>query len=150
MPFEYDIVVEAADHTRALVVECKRMRETSDAEAAEFRQNLTTIERQLRDAFFMLALPTKLFLWGPGGPADAQPDFAAPAKAVLGTYLGRWVDQPGGPLSESIAIAMSSWLGDLACGIRVPDPQSEADRMIVQSGLLARIKGGLVRTQVAA
>jgi len=150
MPFEYDIVVDAADHTRTLIVECKRMRETSDAEAARFRQNLARHERALRDAYFMLVLPTKLFLWVPSAALDAPPDFTAPARTVLATYLGRWADQPGGPLSESLAIAISSWLSDLLNGIREPDPQSEPDRMMVQSGLLIRIKGGSVRTQVAA
>ncbi len=150
MAFEYDIVVEAPDHTRVLVVECKRMRETSDTQATQFRESLATQERGLRNAFFMLALPAKLFLWKPDVALDAQPDFTAPARAVLGTYLGPWADQPGGPHSESLEIAISSWLSDLQNGIRNPDPRSEADRMIVQSGLLDQIKGGSVRMQVAA
>jgi hypothetical protein len=150
MPFEYDIVVEAANRDRVLVVECKRIKETSDVEAAYWRRSLQMHGRELGTAFFMLAFPTKLFLWKAQTSLDAAPDFSAPANPVLKKYLGHWADQPGGPLSESLEIAISSWLSDLASGIRDPDPNSAPERMIMQSGLLERIKGGIVRTQVSA
>jgi len=34
--------------------------------------------------------------------------------------------------------------------LREPDPKSEADQMLVTSGLYAQIKGGIVRTEVDA
>lgn len=150
MPFEYDIVVEAPDRTRVLVVECKRIRDTSDVEAASVRRQLQAYGADLGDTFFLFASPTKLFLWEPSTTQDAPPDFTASARPVLKGYLGHLADRPGGPLSESLEIAFASWLSDLSNGIRKPDPESEPERMIVQSGLLDRIKGGIVRTQVAA
>jgi hypothetical protein len=150
MPFEYDIVVDTPDRTRVLVVECKRMKDIPDVEAARWRRNFQMHGRDLGAAFFMLASPTQLFLWKADTALEAPPDFTAPAKPVLKRYLSHLADQPGGPLSESLQIAISSWLSDLSDAIREPDPDSEPERMIVQSGLLDKIKGALVRTQVSA
>lgn len=150
MPFQYDIVVETADGTRALVVECKRMKVTSVTDAANVRRNLKAHARDLSPAFFMLASHTGIFLWRAEAAPDAQPEFNAPAKPVLKRYLGSVADRPGGPLPESLEIAISSWLSDLVSGIRAPDLDSEPERMVVESGLLAKIKDGLVRTHVLA
>lgn len=148
--FEYDIVVEAPDHTRVLVVECKRMKLTSDTEAAQLRRSLMSLGRDLAAAYFMLALPTGIFLWKGDAAADASPQFSAAVKPVLQSYLGPVADRPGGPRSESLEIAVSSWLSDLASGIRKPDSHSEPERMIVQAGLFERLKGGVVKMHVSA
>lgn len=150
MRLEYDIVVEAPDRTRVLIVECKRAKESSDTDAVHWRRNLQAHGLNPNSEFFLLAFPTKLFLWRADRPPNASPDFSAPAKPVLKRYLGRVADQPGGPLPESLEIAFSSWLNDLASGVRQPDASSEPEQMVVQSGLLERIKGGRVRTQVVA
>lgn len=149
MPFLYDIVVETSDRSRVLVVECKRMKVSADVDAATLRRNLASHGVDLGAAFFMLALPANLFLWSPRSAMDALPAFRAAAKPVLKSYLGPLADQPSGPLPESLEIAVSTWLSDLAAGIREPDPASEPERMIVESGLLAAIKGGIVRTHVS-
>jgi hypothetical protein len=150
MRLEYDIVVEAPDRTRVLVVECKRTKESSDVGATKWRRNLQVHGLNVDSEFFLLAFPTKLFLWKAGTPAHANPDFSAPSMPVLKRYLGRVADQPRAPLPESLEIAFSTWLSDLANGVRKPDASSEPERMLVQSGLLERIKGGRVRTQVVA
>lgn len=150
MRLEYDIVVEAPDRTRVLVVECKRAKESSDTDAVRWRRNLQVHGLNVDSEFFLLAFPTKLFLWKADRPPNASPDFSAPSKPVLKRYLGRVADQPGGPLPESLEIALSSWLNDLANGVREPDLASEPEQMIVESGVLDRIKGGRVRTQVVA
>lgn len=150
MPFQYDIVVETADGTRALVVECKRMKVTSAIQAAEVRRSLQAYARDLSPAFFMLAFHTGIYLWRAEAAPGAQSEFSAAAKPVLQRYLGSVADRPGGPLPESLEIAISSWLSDLVSGIREPDPDSEPERMVVDSGLLAQIKGGIVRTHVSA
>lgn len=150
MPFQYDIVVETADGTCVLVVECKRMKVTSAVQAAELRRSLQAHSRALSPAFFMLAFHTGIFMWRAEAASDAQPEFSAAAKPVLTRYLGAVADRPGGPLPESLEIAISSWLSDLVSGIREPDLDSEPERMVVESGLLAKIKGGIVRTRIAA
>jgi hypothetical protein len=150
MPVEYDIVIETSDRTRVLVVECKRIKVTTPADAAHLRRSFQDYAPNASADYFMLALPTALFLWKGDADPDAPPQFSAPAKPVLQSYLGAIADRPGGPRPESLEIAMSSWLGDLASSIRKPDPASEPDRMMVESGLFARLSGGMVRMHVAA
>ena len=143
-----DITIETRDRRRVLVVECKRGKETSPLKAAQWRRNYLAHGIHLDVPYFLLAFPTTFFLWRASRDANAAPDFTAPAKSVLSRYLGKIADRPDGPLEESLEIALSTWLNDLATGIRQPEPGSEADQMLVQSGLLAQIKDGVVRTQV--
>lgn len=150
MPVEYDIVIETSDRARVLVVECKRMTVTTPADAAHVRRSFQGYAPNLSADYFMLALPTELFLWKGDADPDAPPQFSAPARPVLQSYLGTVADRPGGPRPESLEIAISSWLGDLASSIRKPDPDSEPERMILESGLFERLRGGIVRTHVSA
>jgi hypothetical protein len=148
MTVHADIVIETRDRRRVLVVECKRAKETSPSQAARWRRNYLAHGLDSAVPYFLLAFPTALFLWRANHDMHAVPDFTAPAKSVLKRYLGAIADQPDGPLEESLEIAFSTWLNDLAAGIRQPDIGSEADQMLVRSGLLAQIKDGIIRTQV--
>jgi hypothetical protein len=149
MAVQPDIVVETPDRRRVLVVECKRAKETSPSQAARWRRNYLVHGLDSGVPYFLLAFSTALFLWRENHDMNAEPDFTAPAKSILQRYLGAAIaDRPGGPLEESLEIAFSTWLSDLANGIREPDVSSEADQMLVQSGLFAQIKDGVVRTQV--
>jgi len=95
----------------------------------------------------MLALPATIHVWKPQDDISAPATFKASAASVMRDYLGAIADQPGGPRPESLELAISSWLGDLAGGIRKPVDSSEADAMLVTSGLYDRIKGGYLRTE---
>jgi hypothetical protein len=140
-----DIVVESPTGRRVLIVECKSTKRSTPEDAAQVRRNFLAHNQFPADAFFLLAMPTKLFLWGndPGG--GSAPSFSADARPVLREYLGPIADQEGGPRGESLELAIASWLGDLTSNLRSAD-QSDADRMLVESGLLDKIKGGRVRT----
>jgi len=150
MALRADIVVESPDQRRILVVECRRAQATSSEQAMRWRRNFVAHGLDSEVPYFLLALPTELFLWRANANITALPDFSAPATDVLKRYLGLIADQPGGPLEESLEIAFSSWLSDLAHGVRQPDAHSEAEQMLVSSGLLEIMRGGTVRTQVAS
>jgi hypothetical protein len=140
-----DIVVDSATGSRILFVECKITRKSTPEEAAQVRRNLLAHSQLPADAFFLLAMPSRLFLWSKDRGKDAPPSFTADAQPVLRDYLGTIADQEGGPRGESLELAIASWLGDLVSNLRTPD-KSDADRMLVESGLLDKIKGGRVRT----
>jgi hypothetical protein len=150
MAVQADIVVESPDERRVLIVECKRTKDVSNEQAARWRRNYVAHGLDAHVPYFLLAFSSGLFLWRANTNIDAPPDFTAPAKPVLKRYLGPIADQVDGPIEESLEIAFSTWLSDLASGIRKPDADSEADQMLVDSGLLAKIKNGKLRTQVAA
>ena len=148
MAFQADIVIESPDRRRILIVECKRASDASREHAVRWRRNFVAHGLDSEIPYFLLVFPTGLFLWRANANVEAPPDFSAPARSVLQRYLGSIAEQPGGPLEESLEIAFSSWLNDLAHGVRQPDVHSEADQMLVASGLLERIRGGILGTQV--
>lgn len=148
MALQADIVIESPDRRRILVVECKRAQDTSRQHAVHWRRNFVAHGLDAEVPYFLLAFSSGLFLWRANENIEAPPDFTAPAQSVLKRYLGSIADQPGGPLEESLEIAFSTWLSDLAHGVRQPDALSEADQMLVTSGLLEEMRGGTLRTQV--
>jgi len=113
---------------------------------AHLRRNLLVHNQLPADAFFLLAIPSRLFLWSWDRDINAAPNFTADAQPVLRDYLGPIANQKGGPRGESLELALASWLGDLTSNIRSSD-KSDVDRMLVDSGLLDKIKGGRVRTE---
>jgi hypothetical protein len=141
-----DIVVDSPAGQRVLFVECRATRKSTPEDAAHVRRNLIAHSQLPSDAFFLLAMTSKLFLWDKDGAANAAPNFTADAQPVLRDYLGSIADQEGGPRGESLELAIASWLGDLTSNLRRPD-KSDADRMLVDSGLFEKIKGGRVRTE---
>ena len=149
MPVEADIVLETPQHHRLLVVECKWMKEPSLRKAAELRDSLTPFW-SMEFEYFMLVLRTGIHVWKRTSPAGSPPDFWASAKAVWRDYLGDLAEKPQGPRSETMSMAISSWLNDLANNVREPDVNSEADQMLVQSGLLGRMKNGVIQRHVTA
>jgi hypothetical protein len=147
MPAKADIVLDSPLRGRLLLVECKWAKESSPASAAHLRDSLSRLWNS-DAAFFMLAFRTGLYLWKKDTAPNAPPDFVSPAKQVLREYLGKLADQADGPRAESMELAIASWLSDLASDLRKPDPKSEADQMLVKSGLYEQMKHGIVRTEV--
>jgi hypothetical protein len=139
-----NIVVDSPTGSRILFVECKTTRKLTSEAATQVRRNLITHRELSADAIFLLATPSTLFLWNKDPEVDAVPSYTADARPLFRDYLGKIVDQEGGPRGESLELAISSWLGDLVSKLRSPS-KSDADRMLAESGLLEKIKHGRVR-----
>jgi hypothetical protein len=150
MPVSADIVVDSLNRQHLLLVECMAVGESKPADAIGVRRGLIIHGYAVKSVFFMVAFSKALYLWQPDCAIDAPPTFTASPLSVLREYLGRIADQPGGPLAESLELAISSWLGDLAGGLRTPKTASEADQMLLASGLYDQIKGGDVRRELEA
>jgi hypothetical protein len=150
MPPTFDIGVYGQDGRLVLVVEVKAGTGISLDSAAGLRTNLLA-HGLLSDApYFLLASPRNLLLWKSETPANGPADFMASADPVLRDYLPTRTGQGGTFRSESLQLAMLSWLGDLASAVRTPDLSSEPDRMIVDSGLYDAIHFGEVKSEVPA
>jgi hypothetical protein len=98
----------------------------------------------------MLVLRTGVHLWKRDTPPGSQPDFRASAQDIWRDYLGELAEKPQGPREESMELAVSAWLNDLANNVSKPDPDSTADQMLVESGLYDRMKNAVVRRHVNA
>lgn len=145
-----DILLESPTGRRVLLVECKAVIHSSPKSAAHLRRNLLFHSAGTSAAFFMLATPSALYLWNEEAQPDELPLFSSDSKQVLREYLGPLVDRSGGPRGESIERAIASWLSDLAGQLRKPEATSQADQMLIASGLYEQMKDGVVRTGVDA
>jgi hypothetical protein len=93
----------------------------------------------------MLAFTGALYLWRKETPSDALPDFIASPDSIWRAYVGELAMGPEGIRAEGVEIAVSFWLNDLACGIRKLNSRSEADQMLVRSGLYEQMRCGFIR-----
>jgi hypothetical protein len=148
MTIEADIVVETPQR-RVLLVECKWIKEPSAKKATDLRDNFAQLSTEQAD-FFMLALRTGLHIWRRETPSGRPPDFTASTKQIWREYLGKMAERPDAIRSEAMEFAVASWLNDLANDVRAPNSTSEADQVLLQSGVYQRIKNGVVRTHVRA
>jgi len=83
-----DIVVDSPTGRRVLFVECKTTRKSTPEEAAHVRRNLLAHSQLPADAFFLLAIPSRLFLWNRDRGVDAAPNFTATPSRFYETTLG--------------------------------------------------------------
>lgn len=148
MAAEADIVLETRSK-RLLLVQCTWMKEPTVADATETRDSLAELW-SIDFEYFMLALHTELHLWRKDAPAGSRPLFTASAKHIWRDYLGKLADNPEALRGPAIAIAVGAWLNDLANKVAKPDPGSEADQLLLKSGLYDQMQGGVVRRHVPA
>ena len=72
--------------------------------------------------------------------ADAPPNYAIRTWDALRDYLAAWSEQPPRLGEETLELALISWLRDVADSKHSLRPESEADRMLIESGLYDAIK----------
>jgi hypothetical protein len=145
-PLPADIEFESRLRRTVLVVECKFTTDESAASAARQRNRFVVGDVDVPPgAFFMMAFPTRFHLWRPDASADAPPAWSVDAKPVLRRYLGDVANKVPWPGTWCTRFAVSAWLDALAAPIREPDT-SEAEQMLVDTGLYELMKGGSIRS----
>jgi hypothetical protein len=144
MPDKFDLVLESPRGRRVLLVKCKWAMKFPPEHAAYFRQALS--EMWDFDApFFMLAFTGGLYLWKQETATGALPDFMASPESIWRAYVGTLPPGPNGIRAEGVEMAVRFWLSDLAWGIRKLDMHSDADQMLVSSGLYEQMPNADVR-----
>jgi hypothetical protein len=148
MQSRFDIAAYSPNRQLVLLAEVKWLKEASEENAIFFRRNLINNKLLPRIPYFLIAYRNALYLWKESTAADSPPDFKAAAKPVLKKYLGTVAENDPGPGPEGMETAVKLWLSDLASGVEDPDPQSAADKMLVDSGLYDQLKFGEVGRDV--
>jgi hypothetical protein len=148
-PAPADVAVFSKDRRPVLVVEVKGsgMYPTAQS-AAGLRQSLMAHDLLPDVPFFMLATPIQIFLWHGDAPPGAYPNYSAAAKPVLDSYGSRHANREKPVRGGALEIVMFSWLSDVASGARGLSPDSEVDRMLLESGLYEQIQGGAADFEV--
>lgn len=146
MNFHPDIVAYSADGRLQMVCEVKGRQAGSSAAAVKVRRNLLAHEAFPRAPFFVVSFPERLYLWKQGAATtESPPDYTARTDDILDEYLGSWSSHPAQLAEESLVIALSAWLRDVAGAKRAS--RSEADRVAVESGLSSAISHGAVNQE---
>ena len=146
---EADIVVDTPWRGRVLIAEVTWFKDPSIARAVDFRETFSPFWTTDPD-YFMLVLREHFHLWRRETPLDGPPDFSGPIHKVWSKYLGELAKDPEALISQVMEIAIWAWLFDLASGVRQPDPESEADQVLLTSGLYGLMKHGSVDSHVRA
>jgi hypothetical protein len=142
---EFDLAGYSANRQLVLVVEVKYMQETSDENAAFFRRNLVSHGLLSTDPYFLLAYRTTIFLWKANSQGDAKPSGSASMKPLVRSFLKPTTSDDEAVGRESLEFAVKNWLSEIASGTRAPDEKFEPDKMLMESGLYDRLKGGEIR-----
>lgn len=138
-----DIAVFSKDRRPILVVEVKDSTAYIVPQAAaDLRRNLLAHGLLADVPFFMLATAVQVFLWPKDVAPDDRPQFSAATKSVLDAYGSKRPMPEKSRRGGALEIVTFSWLSDLASEVRAPSADSDADRMILESGLYDQIKGG--------
>ena len=141
---QFDIAAYSRHRQLVLLAEVNWVKESSEETAVLFRHDLISHQLLPQVPFFLLAYRNALFLWKEASRPDARPNFQAATRPVLKKYLGDLADSDTGPGPEGMESAVKLWLSDLASGIESPDARTDADKMLVDSGLYELIRHGEV------
>ncbi len=93
----------------------------------------------------VLLLIVEVNLWKDAWNQEAlPPHYVVRTWDALRNYLSSWNEPPKRLGEETLELAVASWLRDLTNLTHKISPDSEADRMLVDSGLYDAIKSGEV------
>jgi hypothetical protein len=144
-----DIAVFSKDKRPVLTVEVKDTSAyTTPESAAGVRRNLIMHGLLPKASFFMLATPVQLHLWPVSAGPEARPAFTAAARSVLDHYASHRPDGSTRRGGGALEIVIFSWLSNIVSGIRSPSADSDADRMLLESGVYKQIQGGTADFEV--
>ncbi len=145
-----DIIVRSPTDQVALVVECKANRDSTRQWAGELRRNLLEYGWLPESAFFLLALPTRFYLWQESRPSEAAPDYEIDPAPILQQYLRETnltLDDLSG---QSLELLVSAWLENLAHSPIAEEDVRPQLPWLIDSGLYKAIKNGVVVSEAAA
>lgn len=145
MHFHPDIVAYSADGRLQMVGEVKGRQHGSSAAAVKVRRNLLAHGAFPPAPYFVVFFPERLYLWKDGTGTTEGPDYTARISDILDEYLGPWSNNREQLAEESLLIALIAWFRDLAGQNRVV--RSEADRVVIESGLSRAINHGEVSAE---
>jgi len=135
-----DIVVRSSNNDIKLIVEVKGQGRSSPDWAAKFRRNLLMHNVIPKSEYFLLALPDFLYLWRKADTSDVvPPDYIARTFNVLKKYLTSLDAEPKYIAEEGLQLALTSWLRDATFSPNRAPGDSDAYKLLVESGLLDAI-----------
>lgn len=149
-PIRADVVIRAPDQHVIAIIEAKALQGLSNRLAAEFRGNLISSSSGYALApFFLLVTQDAGFLWDQR--VSVPPHSLATRRfstiPVIVRYLP-WLGPGERPGGNELALAVASWLDDLANPI--PHRPAPAEEAFAGTAFLDAIKGAMIATDAPA
>ncbi len=144
----FDIAAHSQEGELQLVVEVKASKGASEEWGRKLRRNLVVHGLIPSSKFFLLALPTYIYLWRDNVSTEViSADYKVSTKQVLRPYL---LDLVLEDISEqSFEILVMAWLRDLISSELTPDSAGPELKWLFDSGLLKSIRHGSLSTNQA-
>ena len=140
MQVQPELVVDSIYRRTILTVECIAQSGESIEEAVYLRDTLLPEEIDIDDCYFMLARISVINLWMPRSARGALPDYTASVLPILREHAHERIDDLD---RAGLRQAVASWLESVS---RWRDKgTSEAEKMLVRSGLYEKLRGAYVR-----
>lgn len=145
----HDIAAYSKDGSLQLVVEVTRAPNPTPAWAATMRRNLIMHGLASRPPYFMLALPTRLYLWTGDAAPDAPPRYEADTKPLIDWLWNRNPTQPAPTSEYALEVLLTSWLTHVMHD-RDQKPFGPEFAWLVESGLYDAVRAGRLASETAA
>lgn len=139
----HDLIVYSSDERQVLVVDVTSGKDSAPVQLERVRRALMSEPGSQQAKFFLRVQPNGLFLWKAGATAGTAAEFAS-LKSVLRDYAASMVKREETLVKDAMDIVIYAWLDDLAFGIRKPKADSDADQLLIKSGVYDQIRGGRV------
>lgn len=141
-----DVVAYDQEGKLALIVEAKGRTHTSSDWATKMRRNILAHGLMPFSRYFMLALPDKLYLWkNVDNNLDLmEPTYETNSEPLFYPYFKKAKLNPEEMGGQSFELIVTSWINELV-NLGIPEELPiEQRKLIVDSGLLAALKGGSI------
>src|SRR3569833_2842217 len=99
--------------------------------------------------FLLVVANDGLYLWRAEAEPNSKPQYAS-IHAVMRDIAPRVLEM-GGPFhANGLRILVVAWLNVLSLGLRQPNRESEADQLLIETGIYERILNGDVENDIPA
>jgi hypothetical protein len=139
----HDITVYSANAGPLLVVEVNGSKNSAPDQLERLRRILMSGSDTWGADFFLIAQNNGLFLWRKGAEPGTEAEFAS-IKTLVREYAPSIADRDMLIPKDGMEILMYAWLDDLVLGIRQPQLESDADQLLVRTGVYDRMREGRV------
>ena len=128
------------------IVETKSKTNTSSKWAAMTRRNILAHWNIDGVGFFLLVTPDRLYMWKDSGTrhGPVPPTHKADTTAEFAPYFMGAGVSPKRITGHAFELVVGAWLGDVMRSARRADQSTDAQRILVESGLDTAVRDGRI------
>jgi hypothetical protein len=132
------------------VAEVRNKSGTSREWATQLRCNILAHSGYDKADFFLLVTPDRFYLWKHADtiPTLIPPHYESAAEAIFAPYFNRAGVDPHNVSSHAFELVVVAWLSDLVRSEEPPEPYTNGQNWLVDSGFLTAVRDGRLAYEV--